>query len=35
VLITHEHDVAVHARRIITFRDGAIAEDSINPEQVH
>ncbi|HZF31208.1 MAG TPA: ABC transporter ATP-binding protein [Gammaproteobacteria bacterium] len=35
VLVTHEHDVAVHARRIITFRDGAIAEDSTNPEQVH
>ena len=35
VLVTHEHDVAMHARRIITFRDGSIAEDSINPDQVH
>jgi len=35
VLVTHEHDVAMHARRIITFRDGSIAEDSINQEQVH
>jgi ABC-type lipoprotein export system ATPase subunit len=35
VLVTHEHDVAVHARRIITFRDGAIAEDSINHQQIH
>jgi putative ABC transport system ATP-binding protein len=35
VLVTHEHDVVVHARRIITFRDGAIAEDSINHQQIH
>jgi putative ABC transport system ATP-binding protein len=35
VLVTHEHDVAVHARRIITFRDGAIAEDSINHQHIH
>ncbi|HET7133703.1 MAG TPA: ABC transporter ATP-binding protein [Gammaproteobacteria bacterium] len=35
VLVTHEHDVAVHARRIVTFRDGAIAEDSINHQHIH
>jgi putative ABC transport system ATP-binding protein len=35
VLVTHEHDVAQYARRIITFRDGAIAEDSINHQQIH
>jgi putative ABC transport system ATP-binding protein len=35
VVVTHEPDVARHARRIITFRDGKIAEDIVNPEQVH
>ena len=35
VLVTHEHDVAQHARRIIHFRDGAIAEDTINHQQIH
>jgi putative ABC transport system ATP-binding protein len=35
VLVTHEHDIAQHARRIITFRDGKIAEDVINPQQAH
>jgi putative ABC transport system ATP-binding protein len=35
VLVTHEHDIAMHARRIITFRDGAIAEDTINNQQIH
>lgn len=28
VLITHEHDVAEHADRIITIRDGAVVSDS-------
>lgn len=27
VLITHEHDVAAHARRIISIKDGAVVED--------
>jgi len=35
VLVTHEHEVAMHAARIITFRDGSIAEDSINHQQIH
>jgi len=35
VLVTHEHDVAMNAHRIITFRDGAIAEDTINNQQTH
>lgn len=35
VLVTHEPDIAKHARRIITFRDGMIADDSINHEQIH
>jgi putative ABC transport system ATP-binding protein len=35
VLVTHEHEIAMHAHRIITFRDGAIAEDTINNQQIH
>jgi len=35
VVVTHELDVAKHARRIITFRDGKIAEDTTNKEQIH
>jgi putative ABC transport system ATP-binding protein len=33
VVVTHESDVAKHARRIITFRDGTVAEDVVNTEQ--
>jgi putative ABC transport system ATP-binding protein len=28
ILVTHEHDVAVHAHRIITIRDGLVASDT-------
>jgi len=28
ILITHEHDIAQHAQRIITLRDGKIIADS-------
>lgn len=35
VVVTHEPDIARHARRIITFRDGKIAEDIHNQEQIH
>src|SRR5690242_8467881 len=35
VVVTHEHDIAKHAHRIITFRDGKIAEDVANQEPVH
>jgi putative ABC transport system ATP-binding protein len=34
IVVTHEADIAKHARRIITFRDGKIAEDVVNTEQV-
>ncbi len=30
VVVTHEHDIASFAGRIITFRDGALQEDRIN-----
>jgi putative ABC transport system ATP-binding protein len=32
VLITHEEEVAAHARRVIRVRDGQIVDDSRNPE---
>ncbi|MDP3875033.1 MAG: ABC transporter ATP-binding protein [bacterium] len=34
ILITHEHDVAKHAARIIHIRDGSIIEDEKHVEQV-
>jgi putative ABC transport system ATP-binding protein len=27
VLVTHEHDIAEHARRTLTLRDGVISSD--------
>src|SRR5690606_37555609 len=35
LLVTHEPDVAAHARRVVHFRDGCIAEDVMNPERGH
>src|SRR5688572_18553148 len=35
IVVTHEHDIAMHAHRIITFRDGKIAEDVVNKERIH
>ncbi|HUA43583.1 MAG TPA: ABC transporter ATP-binding protein [Solirubrobacteraceae bacterium] len=34
ILITHEADVAAHARRLIRISDGRIVEDSASPEVV-
>jgi putative ABC transport system ATP-binding protein len=34
VLITHEHDVAEHAERIITLRDGLIVSDKKHQQRV-
>ena len=33
MLVTHEADVALHARRIVTFRDGHIVSDEPNRER--
>jgi putative ABC transport system ATP-binding protein len=27
ILVTHEHDIAEHARRTVTLRDGIVASD--------
>jgi putative ABC transport system ATP-binding protein len=35
VVVTHEADVAKHARRIIHILDGKVADDSLNPEPIH
>jgi putative ABC transport system ATP-binding protein len=35
LVVTHESDIAHHARRIITFHDGTIAEDIQNPQRAH
>ncbi len=35
ILITHEPEVAAHANRIITIRDGHIVEDRKNPNRMH
>lgn len=34
VMITHEPDIAAHAKRIIAMRDGKIIDNKINPKQV-
>ncbi len=31
IMVTHEDDVAQHAKRVIHVRDGLIAQDSMNP----
>jgi putative ABC transport system ATP-binding protein len=32
VMVTHEHDIAAHAERIVTLHDGLISSDRINEE---
>jgi putative ABC transport system ATP-binding protein len=34
IVVTHEEDIALHARRIIRLRDGVIESDEINPNPV-
>ncbi len=34
VMITHEPDIAAHAKRVIVIRDGNLVEDKINPKQI-
>ncbi len=31
IMVTHEHDIAKYAHRHITFRDGRIIDDKVNP----
>jgi putative ABC transport system ATP-binding protein len=33
IMVTHEHDVAAHASRLVTVRDGLISADHANEEQ--
>jgi putative ABC transport system ATP-binding protein len=35
IVVTHEADIAAHARRKIVLRDGTIELDEANPERVH
>jgi putative ABC transport system ATP-binding protein len=35
VVVTHEQDIAKHARRIITILDGKVADDAPNPDPIH
>jgi putative ABC transport system ATP-binding protein len=34
VLVTHEHDIAEYAHRVIYIRDGIIADDRITKRQI-
>jgi len=35
VLVTHEHDIAMHAHRIIHLKDGEIESDVVNPNPIY
>ena len=35
IVVTHEADIAKHARRIVQILDGKVAGDSPNPDQIH
>jgi len=32
ILVTHEADIAAHARRVVRMRDGKIESDVLNPD---
>lgn len=34
ILVTHEEDIALHAKRIVRLRDGLIESDTINTNQI-
>jgi putative ABC transport system ATP-binding protein len=33
ILVTHEHDIAVFAKRNISFRDGQVSQDELSPTE--
>jgi putative ABC transport system ATP-binding protein len=36
VLVTHEHDIAAFASRLLAFRDGVVISDTVNsPQDAH
>ena len=35
VMVTHEHDIAMHAHRIIHLKDGEVDSDEINPNPMY
>jgi putative ABC transport system ATP-binding protein len=35
VMVTHEHDIAMHAHRIIRLKDGEVESDEINPTPIY
>jgi putative ABC transport system ATP-binding protein len=35
VLVTHEHDIAAHAKRLVRFLDGRIVHDEPTPQVTH
>jgi putative ABC transport system ATP-binding protein len=35
VMVTHEHDIAMHAHRIIRLKDGEVESDEINPNPIY
>ncbi|MBI1833483.1 MAG: ABC transporter ATP-binding protein [Candidatus Andersenbacteria bacterium] len=35
IMVTHEHDIAAHAKRVITLRDGLVSEDKHQQPHEH
>jgi len=35
VMVTHEHDIAMHAHRIIRLKDGEVESDEVNPNPIY